>query len=173
MNNHELVTTDNVTVAEMQASIKEAILSGDHSEIHIYVQLKRIQKTIEKVLKDTEVKSACESSFANNIEGKSAIINNATVTEGATYTKYHFDECGHSELDFIDKAIAALTKRKIDIETILKTINEGDTEDILITSKAIKILESVLQDSDYGEGEVVECKAPFKQQTIGLKVTTK
>jgi len=169
-----LVVTEKPTLAkDISNAIKDVVFSGDVDELALWLQGQRIKAGIDLAFKDANVKEAIADSFAKHLEGKSAKLNDAVITEAATYTKYDYVQCGHTELDFIDTVINSLTGRKKDIETELKLIKDGRTKDIIMDNHPIDIIKDILETSIYEPGEIVTCIQPTKYQTMGLKVKGK
>lgn len=152
-------------------NLRNAFLDGDLNEIELLVYAKRLAKAIEETIKDDTVKEAISDRYNRMVEGKSVKIGDIEVKEAPTYTKYDYSVCHHSELDFINNAILALSERAKVIESELKNIKDGQTKAIIIEDVAVDILKQVLSESNYGAGEVVICNPPVKIQTMGFKVS--
>ena len=139
-------TSENINsfAEKMIYEIKESIINP----LEAYAQIKILETAFDKVKKETSDIIQDEVSKLN--KGEKYYGFEWQVIEAGI--KYDYSECGHSELNQINKDIETLTERKKAIENALKGANR------------VTIIDEIT-------GEV--CNMPVKRCTTTIKMTKK
>lgn len=109
-------------VAKFTRMLKDEILAGDKKPLPILVQMKYIQKTIDDVLKDVEIKRCMVREFELYGKEKVIEIDGAKLNEQEVGVKYAYSECGDPQWNDLEKQIAGLTEKKKEREKFLQNI---------------------------------------------------
>jgi hypothetical protein len=152
--------------------IKQSITKGEVSPIDIYIALKRMEKIVEGVKNDKEIKDiVLEATEKAKDGGKSYERMGATLTTGAVYTWYDFTDCNDplwTELKTIEEEIKNRLKQR---EEMLKALIPKANQ--LTVSKTSVNIEELPTISWEPNGETVLLNPPVKKQSQGVKVTFK
>lgn len=159
--NHNLVS----------GNLVEALKSGQLNPIQFHLSLKRMEKIIELVGKNTAAKDVIVEEVRKNLSGniKSVKMYGATLSVASTYTWYDFTNCGDiylTRLKEIEEEIKALVKNREDELKLL--IPKDGFLGIATATKVIDRMPS-LEWTDLGQDCVVT--PPVKIQKEGVKVS--
>lgn len=177
MSNNLLDVRNVVPTADIIKNICDSIMEGRIDPVEAAVILKRMSKTAEEVYKNPQVKQTIENAFDKYFSGtKTVEVFGARVVKCPVYTSYDYSECGHPQLDEINKIIEQLLHEKERIENELKLLiplseyKAGQTPGFGIPSDNKDVIIPKMPKLDWiDDGEVVNVKAPKKVQKIGLK----
>ena len=159
--NHNLVS----------GNLVEALKSGQLNPIQFHLSLKRMEKIIELVGKNTAAKDVIMDEVKRNLSGnvKTVKMYGATLSVAATYTWYDFSGCNDiylNELYKIQDEIKALIKNREDELKLL--IPKDNFLGITTATKVIDRMPS-LEWTELGQDCVVT--PPIKIQKEGVKVS--
>lgn len=175
---HNIIMKDDVETALLQLYLDKDL--SDEQIAALKVNTSRIAKAIEDCEKDTRVKDVIFEAVSNlaGIETK-IVINGSTLSITPVKTVYDYSICGHTEWNFLNKAIEILSNRKKEIEKELQLLaKDGSklikTKDIVITNDIIDQLQVAIDnEKEFVAGEIITIKAPGVESLLGIKVSNK
>tara|TARA_R100000655_G_scaffold77867_1_gene117159 strand:+ start:17488 stop:17982 length:495 start_codon:yes stop_codon:yes gene_type:complete len=153
---------NNVEVSEVSNQIIDNIIDGNLDPLHVAISFKRIQKVIDSVKNNTEIKEAINREtlkYTTGNEKRPAF--GAMVEYAPTYTKYDYKACNHPELEEYNKILIICKARIKELEKELQSAPSGGVDIIVETEPKLDIVSS---------GEVVKVYPPTKKQTFGTKI---
>lgn len=155
---------DTVQPSVVSSQIIESIKEGNLDPLQVAVAFKRIQKIMDAVCGtkgDKVVKDAISIETQRYATKGKAPAFGAMVEYTATYTKYDYSLCNHSELQELNRIVNSCKARIKQIETELRSVPvEGESKTILELPKLVYETAS----------EVVDVYPPSKKQTMGTKI---
>jgi hypothetical protein len=176
---------------DIESEIKKDLLEIDDDSIKLayYSNLKRIQAAIESAAKDVTIKEVLSESFYKVKDNDKVRLTNATITYGATYTKYNFDNCEHPVLDFLKAMEDKFKELRKSTEEELKAIPEVenkmgddgvtstygkkifiDVDDVVAKLNFVAEQAQIVIDTIDSTGGIFKVYRPIKEQQLGLKI---
>lgn len=144
-------------VKEIAATIEKSILDGEVDKTEAAIFLKRIEKIVELVLKNEDVKEQFRINFQRY---KKVQAFGAIVEYGSTHTSYNYDLCNHDLYNAWKRiAIEAAANMKL-IEKDLRELQDSEKE-IIITNVPVIRYES--------SGDIITICRPVKAEQFGPK----
>tara|TARA_R110000850_G_scaffold95734_1_gene200822 strand:- start:41 stop:535 length:495 start_codon:yes stop_codon:yes gene_type:complete len=153
---------DTVKPSIVSNQIIEGIKEGDLDPLQVAVAFKRIQKIMDTVKNDKEIKEAITQETLKHTTGKEKISAfGAMIEYAATYTKYDYKSCNNPELEEYNRILIICKARIKDLEKELQNAPEGGIDIIIETEPKLNIVAS---------GEIVKVFPPTKSQSFGTKI---
>ena len=157
----------------------------DDALLKTYARLKKLTSGFEDTRKLNEVKGRIKDAIDNlkDDTGK-VVLEGVSIKAQGGKTFYGYKACGHTEYDFVLKALDILNDRRKEIEIELKTIPDakvgrdengetvmiGGNKDIIINTGILNVLTELLETSQFVNGDVITCKKPTKVQDTNIVV---
>lgn len=148
-------------------------LEGNVDPVYPHLFIKKMEKIIEEVKKNEDVKQAVLKAFSAHLNGqKSVRIQDASIRIGATKTLYDFSTCNDPVWDSLNEVFNEVKILKEARETMLKA---AFPDSKTVTSLGFQAPTVVVENTYYlgmtPSGEVQTLTAPIKRQGEGVVVT--
>jgi len=153
---------NDVKPAIVSNQIIEGIKQGDLDPLHVAISFKRIQKIMDTVKNDKEIKDAITEETLKHTTGKEKIPAFGAMIEYApTHTKYDYRSCENPELEAYNRIITICKARVKEIEKEMQNIPENGREIVIEREPMMQMRAS---------GEIVKVFPPTKSQSFGTKI---
>lgn len=167
----QLAKVPSMTYKEGVQFIKDVVLEGNIDPIYPHLFLKKMEKIIEEVKKDEDVKGAILKAAKLHINGaKNVRIGDAVIRIGATKTSYDFSTCGDPIWDSLNQIFNDVKELKEAREATLKAAFPESTTTKFGFQAPTVVVENTYELNIIPNGEVVTLAAPIKRQGEGLVV---
>lgn len=158
---------------QVAKTISNSIKEGNVEPLKVHMFLKRVEKIIEILKEDKEVKDILMNEAGKHvIDGKSFDYMGATLRVGPTYTFTDYSTCGDPLWDSFDEAEKTVKAMKKEREAFLKAAFP-ETTSLFGSPNPTVIVDYVYSLTQSDLGEEVTLMKPQKKQTMGVVTTFK
>lgn len=156
---------------EVADKIISSILNGDVEPLQIHMFLKRVEKIVEKVGKDEQVREALIKNANQHLgEGKKFDYMGASLRVGPTYTFTDYSACGDPVWDNLAEMEKKIKEAKKSREEYLKAAFP-ESNSLYGSVNPTILVDNLFSLEMVDCGEEVTLQRPIKKQTTGVVTT--